>query len=87
MSILIDFAAGNHTVLEVVFNRGTAIDSDLNHLSFLRAVGELEFIMGVIQDVVLVRTALLQVIAAEDTKGMGNGLQLSFPCPYRSWKS
>ena len=59
MTILIDLATGNHTVLEVVFNRGTAIDRDLDHLGFLRTVGELEFIMGVIQDVVLVRTALL----------------------------
>ena len=65
MSILIDFAAGNHTVLEVVFDRITAVDRNLNHMSFLRAVGKLEFIMGVVQDVVLVRTAFLQVIAAQ----------------------
>ena len=65
MSILIDLAAGNHTVLEVVFNRGAVIDRNLDHLGFLRTVGKLEFIMSVIQDVVLVRTAFLQVIAAQ----------------------
>ena len=69
MTILIDLAAGNHTVLEIVFDRVAAIDRDLDHLGFLRTVGELEFIMGVIQNVVLVRTALLQVIAAERQVG------------------
>ena len=65
MTILIDLAAGNHTVLEVVLDRGAVIDRDLDHLSFLRTVGKLEFIMGVIQDVVLVCAAFLQVIAAQ----------------------
>ena len=65
MTILIDLATGNHTVLEVVLDRGAVIDRDLDHLGFLRAVGKLEFIMGVVQDVVLVRTAFLQVIAAQ----------------------
>ena len=69
MSILIDLAAGNHTVLEVVFDRITAVDRNLNYMSFLRAVGKLEFIMGVVQDVVLVRTAFLQVIAAHRQVG------------------
>ena len=65
MSILIDLAAGNHTVLEVVLDRDTVVDRDLDHRGFLRAVGKLESIMGVVQDVVLVRTAFLQVIAAQ----------------------
>ena len=69
MTILIDLAAGNHTVLEVVFDRVAAVDRDLDHLSFLRTVGKLEFILRVIQNVALVRTALLQVIAAQRQVG------------------
>ena len=69
MTIFIDLATGNHTVLEIVFDRVAAIDRELDHLGFLQTVGELEFIMGVIQDVVLVRTAFLQVIAAQRQVG------------------
>ena len=35
MSILIDLAAGNHTVLEVVFDWIAVVDRNLDHLGFL----------------------------------------------------